>query len=147
MSCDPLLQVAVGPGAVDDDRLAACRNQALLLEHFQHASRHLSGTPDEARQFLAAHLDLHPVRVRHRVGLVTEIHDGVSDATRYVDECQVAQLAIGAIETRCELRCEFEYQPGAFAGDLPETRIGWAITILATSAAEMVNPDSAPIEQ
>ena len=45
------------------------------------------------------------------------------DSSGNVDEGQVTQFAIGAIETGCQLRCEFKDEPRTFTGDLPKTRI------------------------
>ena len=59
----------------------------------------------------------------HRVGLAAQVHDRVRDAARDVDEGQIAELAVGAIETGRELSGQLENQPGAFGGDLPEARI------------------------
>ena len=89
-----LLQVSVRPRAVDDDRLAAGRHQALFLEHLEDASRHFARAADQAAQLLPRHLDLHAVRVSHGVRLVAEIHDGVRNAARDVDKSEVAEFAI-----------------------------------------------------
>ena len=60
----------------------------------------------------------------HRVGLAAQIHDRVRDAAGDVDEGQIAELAIGAIETRRELGGQLENQSRALGGDLPKARIG-----------------------
>ena len=44
--------------------------------------------------------------MRHRVRLAAEVHDRVRHAAGDVDEGEVAQLAIGTVEARRELRCE-----------------------------------------
>ncbi len=62
--------------------------------------------------------------MRHRIGLAAQIHDGVRHAAGDIDERQIAELAVGAIEPRRELGGQFEDQSGAFGGDLPKTRIG-----------------------
>jgi hypothetical protein len=48
---------------------------------------------------------------------------GCVNAARDVDEREVAELAIGAIEPRGELRGELEDQTGAFRRDLTKARI------------------------
>src|SRR4029077_19900189 len=61
----------------DDDGLAGGAQQALLLEYLKHASRHLARAAHQARELLAAYLDLHALRVGHGIGLAAQIHDGV----------------------------------------------------------------------
>jgi len=53
--------------------------------------------------------------VRHGVGFAAQVHDGVSYAAGDVDEGEIAQLAVGAVEARGQLRGEFEHQPGLSA--------------------------------
>jgi hypothetical protein len=62
--------------------------------------------------------------MRHRVGLAAQVHDGVRDAAGDIDEGEVAELAVGAVQARGELRGQFEDQARAFGGDLPEARVG-----------------------
>ena len=62
--------------------------------------------------------------MRHRVGLVTEVHDGVGNASRDIDEGKIAEFAIGLVEACRELCGEFKYEPRAFARDLAESWIG-----------------------
>ena len=45
-------------------------------------------------------------------------------AAGHVDECEIAELAIGAVEAARELGRELEQQGRALGGDLPETRVG-----------------------
>src|SRR5256886_3565803 len=75
-----------------------------------------------AREFLTADLDLHAFRVRHGVRFAAQIHDGVSHAAGHIDEREIAQLALGAVEARGQLCGELKHQPGALRGDLPEAR-------------------------
>src|SRR5207248_641560 len=62
-------------------------------------------------------------RVGHGVRLAAQVHDRVGYAPGDVDEGEIAQLAVGAVEARRELRGELEHEPGALGGDLAETRI------------------------
>jgi len=117
-----------------DDRLAARAHEALVLEHLEHAASHLARATHEPRQLLARDFDLHPVGMRHRVRLATQVHDRVRHAPGDVDEREVAQLAIGAIEPRGELRGELEDQSRTLRGDLPEPRY----VISAISLSERV---------
>ena len=108
----------------DHDGLAGGAQQALLLEHLEHAAGHFARAADQARELLAAHLDLHAFRVSHGVGLVAQVHDRVRDAPGDIDEGEVAELAVGAIQACGELRGQLEHQPRALGGDLPEARVG-----------------------
>ena len=62
--------------------------------------------------------------MRHGVGLATQVHDGVRHTAGDVDEREIPELAVGAIESRRELRGELEHEAGAFGRDLAEARIG-----------------------
>ena len=110
--------------AEHDDGLAGGAQQALVFEHLQHAARHFARATDQARQLLAAHLDLHAFRMRHRIRLAAQVHDRVRDAAGDVDEREVAELAIGAIQARGELRRQLEHQARAFGRELAEAGIG-----------------------
>jgi len=46
---------------------------------------------------LATNFDLHAFRMRHRIGFAAKIHDGMRHTTGDVDECKIAEFAIGAI--------------------------------------------------
>jgi len=105
------------------DGLAGGAQQALLLQHLEHPARHLARAADQARELLTADLDLHAFRVRHGVGFAAQIHDGVSHAAGDIDEGQIAQLAVGAVEPCGQLRGELKHQPRALGGDLPEARV------------------------
>src|SRR6185436_7480223 len=61
--------------------------------------------------------------MRHGIRLAAQVHDGVRDATGDVHEREVAELAVGAIETRGELSGQLEDEAGTFRSDLPEARI------------------------
>src|SRR5438105_4682851 len=111
------------PCVEDDDGLAGGAQQPLLLEDLEHTPRHLARATDQARELLPAHLDLHAFRVGHGVRLAAQVHDRVGYAPGDVDEGEIAQLAVGAVEARRELRGELEHEPGALGGDLAETRI------------------------
>ena len=103
------------PRVEHDDGLAGGAQQTLLFEHLEHAAGHFARAADQARQLLAADLDLHAFGMRHRIRLAAQIHDGVGDAARDVDEREVAELAVGAIEARGELRGQLEDRPGLSA--------------------------------
>ena len=51
----------------------------------------------------------------HRIGLAAQVHDRVRDAAGDVDEGQIAELSVGAIETGRELSGQLENQPGLSA--------------------------------
>jgi hypothetical protein len=48
----------------------------------------------------------------------------VRDAAGDVDEGEVTELAIGAIEAGRELGGQLEYQSGALGGEFPKKRVG-----------------------
>ncbi len=110
--------------AEHDDGLAVRGQQALLLEHLEHPSGHLTRTTDQARQLLAADLDLHALRMRHRIRFAAEVHDRVGDATGDIDEREIAELAVRAVEARGQLRCKLEHESGALGGQLAEAGVG-----------------------
>ena len=62
--------------------------------------------------------------MRHGVRLVAQVHDRVSDAAGDVDEGEIAQLAVRAVEAARELRCKLEQQRRALGRDLAEARVG-----------------------
>ena len=62
--------------------------------------------------------------MRHGIRFAAQIHDGVSHTAGDIDEREIRELAIGAIESRRELRGEFEHEAGTFRRDLAEARIG-----------------------
>src|SRR5690606_2134204 len=66
--------------AEDHDRLAARLQHPLLLKLLEHAPCHLARAADDARQLLAADLDLRTLRVRHGVRLLAEVDQGIGDA-------------------------------------------------------------------
>src|SRR5690606_31866155 len=110
-------------GVEDDDRLAVRAHEPLILEHFQNAARHLARAADETGQLLARYLDLHSLRMGHRIRLAAQVHDRVRDAPRDVDESEIPELAVRAIEPRRELRRDLEDEPGAFGRELTEPRV------------------------
>jgi hypothetical protein len=114
----------LGARVEHDDGLAGGAQQALFFQHLQHAARHFARAADEARQLLARHLDLHALGMRHRIGLAAQVHDRVRDAAGDIDEGEVAELAVGAIEAGGELRGQLEDQARALGGDLAEARVG-----------------------
>src|SRR6185436_8360784 len=111
------------PRVEHDDGLAARPHEALVLEHLEHAAGHLARAADETRQLLSRNFDLHAVGMRHGVRLAAQIHDRVRDAARDVDECEIAELAVRAIEARRKLRRELEHETRAFGSDLTKPRI------------------------
>ena len=73
--------------------------------------------------------------MRHRIGLVAQVHDGVGDASGDVHEGEITQLAVGAVKARRKLGCEFKDESRAFRGDLPEARVGHLRKLAGVSRA------------
>ena len=71
---------------VDHYGFSVRRQQTLFLEDLEYPTGHLPRAPNQATQFLTADLDLHSVRMGHRVGLVAQIHDGMRHAPGDVEE-------------------------------------------------------------
>ncbi len=68
-----------------DDGLTFRADEALRPQCLHYTACHLSRTTDQSGKLLAGYLDLHAVRMRHGVGLIKQIIDGVCDASCYVD--------------------------------------------------------------
>ena len=97
------LEIAVRARAVDDDRFTRRRHEALFFENLKTSSGHFPRTAHEAAELLPANLDLHAVRMRHRVRLLTQIEQRTRDTPRHVGERKVTDLSGGlaAVDGSC----------------------------------------------
>ena len=69
-------------------------DQALFFQRLQYTSHHLARATDDPADLLARNLDLHAIRMGHRVGLLAEVEQRACDAAGDVEEGEVADLAV-----------------------------------------------------
>ncbi|CSB85212.1 Uncharacterised protein [Vibrio cholerae] len=60
------------------------RDQVLLFQHLQDAANGFARTANNLTDLLASDLDLHAVRVSHRIWLTRKVQQSLSDTARYV---------------------------------------------------------------
>ncbi|UZW43014.1 cyclic nucleotide-binding domain-containing protein (CRP Part 2) [Salmonella enterica subsp. enterica serovar Typhimurium] len=82
-------------GAVDDDGLAMRGDQVLIFQHFQNTTNGFAGAADDLADFLTSDFDLHPIRVRHGIGLFRQIQQRLSDTPGDVKEGEVTYFFRG----------------------------------------------------
>lgn len=91
-------------GAVDDDGLAMRGDQVLIFQHFQNTTNGFAGAADDLADFLTSDFDLHPIRVRHGIGLFRQIQQRLSDTPGDVKEGEVTYFS----EVTCKRRAIWE---------------------------------------
>lgn len=97
--------------------------QVAFFQILEHATDHFTRAADDSTDLLAGHFDLHAVRVGHRVRLLAQFQQATGDATGYIEERQVTDLARGVAQTLCDLSAEDVKNVWILLGQLAEFRV------------------------